>query len=164
MSFFHPVATDLYAYWQKLACLPAGSWLFNRIIRFINPYTGALGANVVDMQRGYCRLELRDRRAIRNHLHSIHAIALTNMGEFVSGLALLSLLPENMRGIPVDIHIEFLKKARGRLSAESSTQIPSFTDSTEHLVTADIRNEQHEIVAVIQVKWMLSYKQEEARV
>ncbi len=153
--------SHLYRAWQGLKKWPFGSAVFNYIICFINPYTGALKANVVEFHKGYARLELKDRRAIRNHLNSIHAIALTNLGEFASGLALVSLFSEDMRGIPVDIHIRFLKKARGKLIAECKTQLPVFSEETEHLVKAEIRNMDNERVSVVEVKWKLSYRQQD---
>jgi len=148
----------LYHYWSYLKTKPGGRYLFNFFIRLINPYTGALKANVLDLQKGYAQLELKDRRAIRNHLNSIHAIALTNLGEFTSGLALISQFSKNMRGIPIDIHIEFLKKARGKLMAECSTQIPNFEVKTQHTVVANIINTEKELVARVSVIWQLSYQ------
>ena len=150
--------SQLLTYWQWLSKKPMGRWLFNRIIRFINPYTGSLKANVIALDSGYAKLELKDRRSIRNHLHSIHAIALTNLGEFTSGLALISLFSERMRGIPVDIHVEFFKKARGTLQAECTAQLPFFEEEINHTVVANIMNAEKEQVAQVSVIWKLSYK------
>lgn len=150
--------TDIYRYWHKLERTAAGRWLFNFLIRFFNPYTGALGGQVVDLQKGYARIELNDRRAIRNHLNSIHAIALTNLGEFTSGLSLISLFNDNMRGIPVQIKINFIKKARGKLIAECSTQLPIFNDEVEHTVITIIKDQDNDEVANVVVIWKLDYK------
>ncbi len=150
--------SQLLAYWQWLSKKPMGRWLFNRIIRFINPYTGSLKASVIALDSGYAKLELKDRRSIRNHLNSIHAIALTNLGEFCSGLALISLFSERMRGIPIDIHVEFFKKARGTLQAECTAQLPFFKEEINHTVVAIIMNAEKEQVARVSVIWKLSYK------
>lgn len=152
--------TDIYQYWQKLGKNAVGRWVFNHLIPFFNPYTGALKANVIDLQKGYARMELNDRKGIRNHLNSIHAIALTNLGEFTSGLALISLFEDNMRGIPVEIKINFMKKARGKLTAECSTRLPDFTDSVEHTVIAIIKDQENDEVANVQVVWKLGIKQD----
>jgi len=150
--------TDIYRYWESIGGNPFGRWVFNHLIPFINPYTGALKANIIEMRKGFVRMELKDRRGIRNHLNSIHAIALTNLGEFTSGLALISLFTENMRGIPIQIKINFLKKARGKLTAECSTQLPIFNDETEHTVTAIIKDADNDEVANVVVVWKLGYK------
>ncbi|VAW62917.1 hypothetical protein MNBD_GAMMA09-3393 [hydrothermal vent metagenome] len=156
--------TDLYKYWIFLNNKPLGRWLFNRVVAFVNPYTGALKADVCELEKGFVRIRLKDRRGIRNHLNSIHAIALTNLGEYASGLALITQFTEQMRGIVVEINIEFIKKARGTLLAESSSRLPGQflqqkTD-TEHTVIANVFNTDKELVARTRVKWKLSFREE----
>lgn len=152
--------TDIYGIWQKLGKNSLGRWLFNRLIPLINPYTGALKAKIIALDSGYARLQLNDRRAIRNHLNSIHAIALTNLGEFTSGLALITLFKDDMRGIPVEIKINFIKKARGTLTAECTTQLPEFKDELAHTVVAIIKDDTDDEVARVNVIWKLGYKKD----
>lgn len=146
---------SIYRLWTWLSKVPSGRRLFSLLIRFVNPYSGKLGASILELEPGYCRATLDDRRRIRNHLDSIHAIALTNFGELVSGLAVISAMPDTLRGIPVAIHIEFLKKARGQLSAECRTQLPENIAPVLHRVEAEIKNREDHTVAVITVDWKI---------
>ncbi len=107
------------------------------------------------LEPGYVRLTLRDRRAVRNHLNSIHAIAIANIAELASGLAMLSALPETVRGIPTGIRVQYLKKARGLLTAEARVQVPSVTADTNFEVTSTVRNGAGEDVARATVTWKL---------
>ena len=119
MSQSRPAIGDrLMKTWQRLAPLPGGRWLFSFILGQIAPYTGTIGASVKEIRPGYARVELRDRRKVRNHLGSVHAMALGNLGEMVTGLALMNSLPDKTRGILTGFSIRYLKKARGMLSAD----------------------------------------------
>ena len=141
--------------WRTLSPLPGGRWLFSRVLRFMNPYSGAVGARVETLEPGHAKLTLRDRRGVRNHLNSVHAIALANIAELASGLAMLTGLPDTVRGIPTTINIRYLKKARGLLTAEARVQIPNVTADTAYDVTSVVKNASGEEVARATVTWKL---------
>lgn len=143
--------------WRRLQSLPGGAWLFSRVLGFWVPYTGTLRARVTDLSPGYARVQLRDRRKVRNHLNSIHAIALANLGEMTSGLCLITSLPPGVRGIVTQLSIEYVKKARGGLVAESRCTPPAAVAADmEHMVQANIYDATSAVVARIAVRWRLS--------
>lgn len=142
--------------WQRLAPWPGGRWLFSRVLGWIVPYTGSISPRVRDLRPGYACVELRDRRRVRNHLNSIHAIALANLGEVTSGLAMLTGLPVNTRGIAVKISTEYFKKARGLLVAETHCEVPAVQgEDMEHVIHADIRDRDGDVVARTTACWRL---------
>jgi acyl-coenzyme A thioesterase PaaI-like protein len=141
--------------WRRLAARPGGRWLFSRLVGRMAPYTGSMGARVLALQPGRAEVQLRDRRRVRNHLRSIHAIALANLGELASGLAMTAALPPGVRGIPVHLGVDYHKKARGTLTAIGTAAPGTVTEPANADAVAEIRDEQHDVVAVVTVRWQL---------
>lgn len=147
--------------WRLFSKLPAGKWLFSRLLGLIVPYSGSIGATIDEMVPGHCIVHLNERRKVRNHLHSVHAIALCNLGELVTGLALMNSLPDKTRGILKGLSIEYLKKARGTLTAECRCGIPADNQSQEYELTAEIHDIDNEPVAAIKAHWLIGPEQEQ---
>ena len=139
--------------WQLLHNKPGGRWLFSRILGHAVPYSGTIKARVLELEPGHAKIRLDDRRSVRNHLNSIHAIALANLGELASGLSLLMSMPDNVRGIVTGFNIEYIKKARGELMAEGRCTLPTVTEDIELVAYADIKDVEGDIVARISVDW-----------
>lgn len=143
------------ALWRKLSPLPGGKWLFSRLLGFMIPYTGTAGATVRTLEPGHVRVLLRERRRIRNHLGSVHAIALANVGELATGLALVGALGPEARGILTGIDVRYTKKARGRLEAEARCEVPTVTEAMDRSVEAEVRDADGDVVATVTAHWRL---------
>lgn len=144
-------------WWRRLSRLPFGRALFSAMIGHMAPYTGTMGARILDLGPGHSRWQLRDRRRVRNHLDSVHAVALANLAEVTSGTAMLTALPAGTRGIVTALAMEYLKKARGTLTAECTCSVPPIAAGGEarYEVRADVRDASGEVVARGTVTWLL---------
>ena len=141
--------------WEAWSGRPGGKWIFSKLLGRVVPYTGTIGARVEELRPGYARATLRDRRIVRNHLRSVHAIALMNLAELATGLSLNYALPADARSILKGLSIEYHKKARGTLTAEANA--PVLTDNAERDLTVEtaIRDEAGEVVATAQAHWRI---------
>jgi acyl-coenzyme A thioesterase PaaI-like protein len=146
-------------WWSTCGKLPAGRYLFSVALGLFIPYTRTIGARVVELQPGYARIELADRRRVRNHLNSIHAIALANIGELTTGLAVFSSTSEEMRGILTSIRVDYAKKARGKLVSHAEYRLPeTITDDVPCEVEALIRDGTGDTVAAVRATWLIGYR------
>ncbi|HRC58904.1 MAG TPA: DUF4442 domain-containing protein, partial [Kofleriaceae bacterium] len=79
--------------WHLLRLVPGGATLFSRLVGRMAPYTGSIGAVVVTLAPGHAEVHMQDRARVRNHLRSIHAVALVNLAELAGNVALASSAP-----------------------------------------------------------------------
>jgi len=133
--------------WDLLSTLPGGKTLFSRLIGRAAPYTGTIQATVVALRPGWAEVQMADRRAVRNHLQCVHAIALCNLAELAGNVAFAYSLPDGARFIVAGLQIDYLKKARGPLTAVAECPIPSSTTRREYDVDVSIHDASGEEVA-----------------
>lgn len=115
--------------WNRLRSIPGGKRLFTGLIGRLAPYTGTMGAVVQDLGDGYSQVTLADRRAVRNHLSCVHAVALANLVELTGNLALAYSLPDDARFIVSGMSLDYVKKARGTITGEC--RIPPIESSVK---------------------------------
>lgn len=150
--------TMMQGIWSKMAPLPMGKQLFSRAAGLVAPYTATIGAQVVDFEPGYARVSMADRRAVRNHLRCVHAVALVNLAELTGNLALIAALPSDARMIVKGINIEYLKKARGPLVATGKCPVPNTSAKQDIESTVEIADRKGEVVAKASVKCLIAPK------
>jgi acyl-coenzyme A thioesterase PaaI-like protein len=126
--------------WNLLENVPGGRAVFSRLIGRAAPYTATIGATVVALRPGFAQVELADRKAVRNHLACVHAIALANLAELTGNVGLAYSLADDARFIVAGMSIDYVKKARGLLTATSECPIPAGNARQEFDVPVSIRD------------------------
>lgn len=149
-------ASPLLGLWRRCQGFPGGRYFFSRMLAKKVPYSGSIHARVDELTPGYARVRMADRGSLRNHLSSIHAIALTNLGELTSGLAMTAAMPAELRGIPVELNIDFVKKARGEITAEGRSPVPDLDRDTHYEAEAVMKDSEGDRVAVLRARWTVS--------
>jgi acyl-coenzyme A thioesterase PaaI-like protein len=133
--------------WDLLSRLPGGKAVFSRLVGTLAPYTGTIHAQVTALRVGYGEAQLVDRRAVRNHLDCVHAIALANLAELAGNVALAYSLPDDARFIVSGIEIEYTKKARGTITAIGEPPVPRTSTRAAYDVPVSLRDASGDEVA-----------------
>lgn len=133
--------------WDRLRTIPGGRTVFTRLIGFAAPYTGTIGARVLELRDGYSRVELRDRRKVRNHIDCVHAIALANLAELTANVAVAYTLPDDARFIVKGLSMEYLKKARGTIYGSSTCPIIRSNEERDFEIEVSMHNRAGDEVA-----------------
>ena len=133
--------------WDRLVDVPGGKRVFSVLVGRLAPYTGSIKARVETLQVGFARVVMPDRAPLRNHLNSVHAIALANLAEMAGNLALGYSLPTDARFIVSGMKLDYVKKARGPITGLGTCpEIPSCARK-EYEVTVSLRDGKGDEVA-----------------
>ena len=124
-----------------------GRWFVTRAICWRAPYFSSIAPMIDALEPGRCVVRIRHRRAVQNHIGTVHAIALCNMAELAAGLATDATLPDSMRWIPKGMSVRYLRKASGTMTAIARVPIPAESaEGFESHAIVEVRNEADEIV------------------
>ena len=147
------MAVDIRKLWKRWATKPGGRWLFSRAVGRVVPYTGSIRADVRQLREGHAVIEMRDRRRLRNHLGSHHAIALANLAEFTTGLPLAYAVQPEGRAILVSLHVDYLKKARGTITGIVDFTPPDAGADTDIEIPVELTDRDGVVVARARARW-----------
>ena len=110
--------------YRTLSGTPGGKWLFSKLVCWKAPYFSSIAPRIETLEPGRCVATIRHRRAVTNHIGTVHAIALCNLAEFTGGLGCDASIPASMRWIPKGMTVAYLKKAIGTMRATATPAFP----------------------------------------
>ena len=132
--------------WTRLNGSAFGRWAFTRIICFRAPYFSSISPLFVTLEPGHAVVTMRKRRKVKNHIGTIHAIAMANLCEIAAGVLTEVSTPADMRWIPKGMIIQYLGKAATKISATAELPAVSSGEKQDAVVSVDVRDTSGTIV------------------
>lgn len=143
---------------DKLKKAPFGLTAFSKAICVKAPYFGSISPVFTKLEPGVAEARIKNKRAHRNHIGTVHAIAMANLCEFVGGVGLEISLPDSHRWIPKGMNIQYLKKAETDLTARTSFPLDNWPDSGSFIVHVDVYDANENIVSAADIEMHVSRK------
>jgi uncharacterized protein (TIGR00369 family) len=132
--------------WAKMEKLPLGRYLFSRFVCFKAPYFASISPRFEELRPGFARVSMRKRRAVTNHIGTVHAIAMCNLAELAAGTMTEVSIPRAMRWLPKGMQVEYLRKAEDDVEATARVDEVAEGAARDVPVTVDIRDRAGETV------------------
>lgn len=113
--------TDNYLLKLYQTCLkyPGGRWLFSTMFARKAPYFATIKPRIDALEPNYCRLTFKKRKAVQNHIGTVHAIAVCNGMEMAMGAVAEASIPKNLRWLPKGMNVDYLAKTTSDVTVEA---------------------------------------------
>lgn len=142
--------------WKALSGTAPGRWLFSRLVCLKAPYFGSISPVFDVLEPGRAVARIRKRRAVTNHIGTVHAIAMANLCELVAGTVTEVSVPRSMRWIPRSMTIEYLARAGSNLVGEAVMPAFSEGESQDIAVPVVVTDERGQCVVRAEITMYLS--------
>jgi acyl-coenzyme A thioesterase PaaI-like protein len=105
--FWRKQVNQTLAMYQQL-----GNDAFSKAVANFAPYFATIDPTFKELRPGYAEVVFENRRAVHNHIGTVHAIALCNAAELAAGTMTTVSIPDGRQWIPVGMTVQYLAKAR----------------------------------------------------
>lgn len=112
---------ETFALYRKLTTLPLGKQAFSFLFAQKAPYFWTVRPQVREVRPHHAELVIKKRRAVQNHIGTVHAIAVCNGLEAAMGLLAEATTPKGRRWIPKGMEVAYTAKSTTDLLCTADT-------------------------------------------
>ena len=145
--------------WQRLSGSAAGRWFFSRAVCLRAPYFGSIKPVFDILEPGRAAAHMKKRRAVTNHIGTVHAIAMANLCELVAGTLTEVSIPASMRWIPRGMEIGYLVKAETTVTAAADFPVIDDASAQDVVVPVDVTDQHGTVVVHADITMYVSPRQ-----
>ncbi len=132
--------------YNKLEGFPLGKIIFSKLVCLKAPYFSTIKPRFLELKNGSCVISMKKRRAVHNHIGTVHAIAMCNISELAAGTMLEASIPSHMRWIPKEMSVKYLKVAKTNLTATCELQEIKWEGSFDLPINVDVKDKDGNVV------------------
>lgn len=152
--------TQVLALWQKATSVPLGNKVFSVLFAQKAPYFATIRPTFTELRPNRAALTIRKRRAVHNHLKTVHAIALCNGLEAAMGALAEVTVPADKRWIPKGMDIAYTAKATTDITciAETDPEQWASDDPDLHVRVKGVRTDGTTVIEGVIRLWVTPRK------
>jgi acyl-coenzyme A thioesterase PaaI-like protein len=109
------------AAYRALSRLPQGRTLFSVVFARKAPYFRSVRPRFRDVRPHHAELVVADRKAVHNHIGTVHAIAVCNGLEAAMGALAEATVPAGKRWLPKGMEVEYVAKSTSDVTCTAQT-------------------------------------------
>jgi len=113
--------------WKKTSAIPLGARIFSIAFSRKAPYFASVRPRFTVVEPDHVELVIPNRRAVHNHIGTVHAIALCNGLEAAMGALAESTIPPDRRWIPKGMEVAYTAKATTDITCIAETDPGQWT-------------------------------------
>lgn len=127
--------TATYDMYRRITALPQGDWIFSKLFGRKAPYFRTIKMRVRSVEPHHAELVLPKRKAVHNHIGTVHAIAVCNGLEAAMGLLAEATVPDGFRWLPKGMDVKYLAKSTTDLVCTATTTADDWAQAPDVPVT-----------------------------
>ena len=107
--------------YRRARRIPGGRRIFSVLFARKAPYFRTVRPYVAQLRPHYAQVLIRDRKAVHNHIGTVHAIAVCNGLEAAMGALAEVTVPDGKRWLPKGMEVSYLAKSDSDLVCTART-------------------------------------------
>lgn len=129
---------DLY---KKITALPLGDKAFSFFYARRARYFASIKPEVLVMEPHLAQVRIPKRKAVHNHIGTVHAIAVCNGLEAAMGLLAEATVPADKRWLPKGMDVDYLAKSTSDITCTATTTDADWAAAPDVPVTVSATRE-----------------------
>ncbi|MEP2784881.1 MAG: hotdog fold domain-containing protein [Pseudoruegeria sp.] len=147
----------LLSMYEKMLKLPLGRRVFSIYSARRAPYFRTIKPLVLNVEPNRCDIFIKKRRAVENHIGTVHVIAITNGLEMAMGFMAEASIPKNLRWIPKGMILDYTAKADSDITCTAEVA-PENWETGDLKVKVTARDTQNIVVVQGEITLWVSEK------
>lgn len=144
------MAQPTYDLYRKITAKPYGDKVFSLVYARKAPYFWTVRPQVREVRPHHAELTIKNRKAVHNHIGTLHAIAVCNGLEAAMGLLAEATCPADQRWLPRGLQVEYLQKSTTDLLCVAETSPEDWDKEAPFDVDVRVRAVRTDGVVVVQ--------------